>query len=76
MISAAVAEPSVVSPLVENVDWSAGTPKVVESLDDEISPWNGTTPESASPTSNVTQLANTSSAPARKMARPFVHVSR
>ena len=44
--------------------------------DVEISLWKGTTPELLSPTSNAAQLANTSSAPARKMARPLVHVRR
>ena len=65
MISATVAVASVVSLAVENDD--------VELLDDVISLWNGTTPELLSPTSTAAQLANTSRAPARKMARPLVH---
>ena len=52
-----------------------------EKLDDEegdpmILDWNGTTLELLSLTSNVTQLANTSNAPASSTARPFVHVKR
>ena len=38
--------------------------------------WNGTTLELLSLTSNVTQLAKTSNAPASNTARPFVHVNR
>ncbi len=68
MTSSTVAVASVVSLAVEKDD--------VEPLDDVISLWNGTRPESLSPTSNAAQLANTSSAPARKMARPLVQVSK
>src|SRR5947208_2180696 len=56
-------------------------PEELEKLEDEegedvIEDWNGTTLELLSLTSNVAQIASTSSVPARKTARPFVHVNR
>ena len=65
-----------VSSLVANATAAGENAEVGEPLDDEISLWNGTTFELLSPTSNVAQLANTSSAPARKIARPLVQLSR
>ena len=74
MTSATAAVASVVSSVVENCEPSV-TPKLVEPVDVLNSLWNGTTLLELSPTSNATQLAKTMSAPARKMARPFVHDS-
>ena len=53
---------------------SVDSPKSVLELLLEISLWNGMRLSLSLPaTSNVIQLARNSSAPARRMARPFVH---
>ena len=77
MTSATAAVEPVVSSASDSGVPSVDSPKSVLELLLEISLWNGMRLSLSLPaTSKVSQLAKNSSAPARKMARPFVHPRR